>query len=303
MFSGLVALGIGASGDALVAGEGGAGLPIAAAAKAAALEQAQADFWTDVAICVNEEEDGFWECLKDAEADLAEAVQLAHDQFAARLDLLKLVGDGRYDPEIDGDDFTADITNAYFPLVPGRTLVYEAQTDGGLQRVEVTTLNETVVIDGVECRVVRDLVTLDGEVIEDTTDWYSQDEDGNVWYFGEVAMNFADGFLEDIDGSWRTEKDEAKAGIIMLAAPKVDDAYRQEYAIGVAEDYAVVLGTDEMVVLAKFGRLYHCRKTLDATPLEPGAIEHKYYAPGIGFVKQVKPATGEVLELVQIIGP
>ena len=63
---------------------------------------------------------------------------------------------------------------------------------------------------------------------EDTTDWYAQQDNGDVWYFGEIAQQFEDGILVGIEGSWTAGMDGAKPGLVMLANPKVGDVYRQE---------------------------------------------------------------------------
>lgn len=310
LFAGCLAVGAIFLSSAALAEAGsssGPGPGVALAAKKAATLDAEAEYWNTIATCLNEEGDPddlteLIACMKEAEEALDEALELIEAQFVAKIALLQLLGETTsYDPDLDGDDFTPDITNHYFPLVPGRTLVYEVQTDEGLERIEVTTMNETIEIAGVTCRVVRDLVTVDGEVKEDTTDWYAQDEDGNVWYMGEIALNYEDGFLDNIDGSWRAEVDEAKPGIRMLAAPLKGAAYRQEFLVNEAEDYGEVLATDVTVFVPKFGRFKYCLQTLDATPLEPDHIEHKFYAPGIGLVMETKPGSNEVLYLVDII--
>ena len=115
----------------------------------------------------------------------------------------------------------------------------------------MTVTESTKLIEGVTCLVVNDLVEEDGLPIEDTDDWYAQDVDGNVWYCGEIAQNFEvfegddpeEAELVDVDGSWKTGRDGAQPGIIMLASPQVGDVYRQELALGEAEDAARVIST------------------------------------------------------------
>jgi hypothetical protein len=267
----------------------------------AARHEAHADFWLAVAVFHNDPECDFWECVQEAYAELLEELSLALDQYVARLEICEELGHGPYAPDIDPDDFSPDVTNNYFPLVPGRTLVYEKMTSEGLERVEFTVLADIVEIEDFECRVVNDVETIDGELAEDTVDWFAQDDDGNVWYMGEISRNYEDGFLDNLDGSWRHERDDALAGIIMLASPAVDDFYRQEFYINEAEDVARVVSLNETVVVPA-GTFTNCLQTMEWTPLEPGdSLEYKYYAPGIGMVLEVDPATGERLELVQII--
>lgn len=270
----------------------------AGAARQAARRQAQADYWIAVAKCLNAPDS--CECEDEAEDALEQALDEADDQHAARLQACQLLGQGAYNPHVDPDDFSADVTNTYFPLVPGRTLVYQKTTAGGVERLVSTTLEETVEIGGVECRQLHEVETLDDETVEDTIDFFAQKENGNVFYFGEVTQVFEDGFLESLGGSWRFGKDGAKPGIQMLGNPRVQDAYRQEFLIGEAEDIGKVVAVDQTVQVPA-GTFQHCVKTRDWTPIEPGNFEFKYYAPGVGLVLEVDPANGERLELHQIL--
>jgi hypothetical protein len=143
--------------------------------------------------------------------------------------------------------------------------------------------------------VVRDTVTLDGLLVEDTFDWFAQDREGNVWYLGEDVTNYdEDGEPTDHDGSFEVGVDGAFAGIVMLADPQVGDAYRQEFYPGEAEDLGEVVRAGETVSVP-FGDFEDVLVTTDWNPLEPEVIEEKYYAPGIGLVYETKVAgdTGE----------
>jgi hypothetical protein len=262
-----------------------------------------ADYWLEVGKCENLSDPiDRAECRMDALDGLDEAREECDDQFDARVDLCDALGGGFYDPEIDPQDFVAVVDNPYFPLIPGRTLVYEKMTPEGLERVRVTTTHDTIEILGVTCTVVRDVETLDDEVIEDTLDWFAQDVQGNVWYFGEISREYEDGRLVSLDGSWKAGEDGAMPGIIMLAAPAVGDVYRQEFYLGEAEDAAAVIATGQGVSVA-YGAFTDCVVTEDFTPLEPGNLEEKSYAPGIGLIAELDPSSGERLELIDVIYP
>ena len=138
-----------------------------------------------------------------------------------------------------------------------------------------------------------------GELIEDTADWYAQDSAGNVWYFGELSKNYEEGELVDIDGSWKAGVDGAIPGIVMLADPRPGDVYRQEYALGEAEDMATVVNRDEEAVVVPYGDFSEeILKNGEYTPIDPEVFEFKYYSPGVGMVLEVNPETGERVELV-----
>ena len=273
---------------------------IAEAVRRTAHLEARADYWIAVADCLNEEDHPRAQCIQVAREEQEEAVELAEEQWAARLEVCAMLGHGAYDANIEPFEFSSDVTHPYWPLVVGRTLIYEAQTDEGLETIEVTTLDETVEIDGFECRTVRDVVTLEGVCIEDTDDWYAQRWNGDVWYMGEVAQNFEDGFLDNLDGSWRTGKDNAEPGIIMLGIPTVGAIYRQEYLVNEAEDMARVIATGQTVAVPA-GTFTDCIQIEEWAPVEPGIFAHKFYAPGIGSVLEIDLDSGQRTELVAIV--
>lgn len=199
---------------------------------------------------------------------------------------------GRYTPVIDPGEFSVNIDNSYLPLRPGARWQYrETDAQGETEDITVEVLDGHREVMGVQTVVVHDVVTADGEVIEDTYDWYAQDSRGNVWYFGEDTTAFHDG-VASTDGSWEAGVDGAMPGIAMLAHPVVtENGYRQEFFAGRAEDMGQVIGVGATVTVGD--DTYHdVVVTRDWTPLEPDVIEEKYYAPGVGFVKEVKTAGG-----------
>lgn len=197
-----------------------------------------------------------------------------------------------YKPDIDPEEFTIDVDNPYMPLIPGRTLTYQE----GDERVVVSVTDSTRMVMGVEVRVVRDR-EYDGErLIEDTEDWFAQDNDGNVWYFGEATAECRDGVIATRAGEWQAGVDGAQPGIVMLAAPRVGDYYRQEFYRGRAEDVARVRELGATVTHE--GITYQSALvTEDFTALEPGRLEHKMYAPDVGLVQE-GPAGGVAVRLV-----
>ena len=182
-------------------------------------------------------------------------------------------------------DFTTRIDNPYFPLRPGTRQVYrETDAEGHEMRVVVRVTRRTKrVASGIVGRVVRDTVTEDGELVEDTFDWYAQDREGNVWYLGERTTEYENGKPVSTDGSFEDGVDGARRGIVMLARPRIGREYAQERAPGVAEDRARVLSRDEQVEVPA-GHFRHVLMTRDWNPLEPKVNEYKFYARGVGVV-------------------
>jgi len=191
---------------------------------------------------------------------------------------------GGYDPVIDPGDFVGTIDNQYFPLKPGTVFFYEGMNDGRVQRGRLAVTRRTKTILGVTCVVVVDTVTIGGEPHERTFDWYAQDDQGNVWYFGEDSRDHVNGRWVVSAGSWEAGVDGARPGIIMEGQPRRGDVYRQEYYRGHAEDMAKVLGEVEFVSVP-YGTFERVLVTREWTPLEPGIAEKKYYAPRIGLVE------------------
>jgi hypothetical protein len=185
---------------------------------------------------------------------------------------------------LDPADFTTRIDNPYWPMTPGSRWIYR-DTAGG-ERVEITVTARTRVVAGIRARVVHDVATRGGEVIEDTFDWFAQDRAGNVWYLGEATREYSNGEPGSRSGSWEAGVDGAQAGIAVPAHPTAGLEYRQEYRKGEAQDVARVLSVDEQVQ-SPFGHFTGALLTKDFTPLEPRAVEYKLYAKGVGPVLSV----------------
>ena len=180
--------------------------------------------------------------------------------------------------------FSARVDNPWYPLEPGSTYVYQGVKDGEPSREVMTVTRRTKVSDGAPCAVIRDLLYLRGRLEERTTDWYSQDAKGNVWYFGEKTAELGKtGKVISTAGSWTSGVGGARAGIFMFAHPTPGRWARQEYYKGQAEDHFKVLRT-QVSVTVPYISTTHAMLTKEWTPLEPGVIDHKYYVRGIGTV-------------------
>lgn len=179
--------------------------------------------------------------------------------------------------------FVKKIDNPYSPFLPGMRWVYGGGTPEEREQIVVKVLKRTKMIEGITATVVRDTVKVNGELIEDTLDWYAQDRKGRVWYLGEATREYENGQVVSTEGSWEAGADGAMAGIIMFAHPNVGEPYRQEFYAGHAEDQAMFLTLNTPVV-TKAGLFKHARMTEDTTPLDPAIAEIKFYAPGVGIV-------------------
>jgi hypothetical protein len=182
-------------------------------------------------------------------------------------------------------DFSTDIDNPYFPLPVGaQWRVQVTDQEGSVQHQVITVTDKTKQIaDGVTARVVHDVVSEDGKPVEITEDWYAQDKEGNVWYFGEDTAEIKPNGERDTSGSFEAGVNGADAGIAMLSHPTPGQTYREEYYVGHAEDRTRVLALDQQAEVP-FGHFRNVLLTEDYTPVEPNVLELKMYAPGIGQV-------------------
>jgi len=206
-----------------------------------------------------------------------------------------------------------NINNPYWPLVPETTFVYEPvpNENNVVNTIRVTSDTKAITVDGksIECRVVYDVETVDGVLTEETYDWYAQDDDDNIWYCGEDTTEYLYddnwNFLgTSKEGSWEAGVDGAFPGYLILAEPGPGVCYQQEYYEDEAEDRAKVLRLNAKVTLENGDSYADCLVTKEWTQLDPGNVEHKYYAEGLGLVliEELKEKSVRV-ELVDIIFP
>jgi hypothetical protein len=200
--------------------------------------------------------------------------------------------------DLNPDDFTTKIDNPYWPMEPGSKWVYSETDEDGKHRIVVTVTEKTKTIaNGVEARVVRDVVT-NGDLVEVTDDWYAQDSDGNIWYLGEKTAEYEKGKVVTRKGSFEAGVDGAQAGIIMPANPEVGQTYRQEYYAGKAEDNGKVVSLDQQAEVPA-GHFPHTLLINDLNPLEPKVSELKFYEKGVGPVLAVS-VSGEAGDREQL---
>jgi hypothetical protein len=278
------------------------------------------DAFTAKAVCLNtsdaEERE---ECFAEAKEERREAAGLCRAQRQARRGLCEELGQDRYDPDFDPADFddprSPGQPNPHFPLAVGSHWEFEAEDE----TVTIDVLDEVKLIEGVPCLVVNDRVEEDGELVEDTDDWFGLRKDGTVDYCGELSKELETFAGDDpelpelvsLEGSFKAGRDGARPGTLFPGAPAVGQVYRQEWLPGDAEDAARVLSTTygfggdpelDAFVPQDLAELLcaadDCVVTGEFTPLEPGAFERKYYARGIGLFLEVKPDSGEILQLV-----
>jgi hypothetical protein len=204
---------------------------------------------------------------------------------------------------LDPADFSADITNPYWPMQPGTRWIYRGVEEGEPPQdiVIVATTSTKKLANGITARVVRDTARSKGQIVEDTLDWYAQDSDGNVWYMGEQTAEFENGKVASRAGSWEAGKDGAMPGIMIPARPEVGQKYRQEYKKGDAEDNGQVIATDNLVGV-KAGQYKGALVTIDTSTIEPDVAEFKFYAPNVGPLLALDVSGGAAREELVKVG-
>jgi hypothetical protein len=214
--------------------------------------------------------------------------------FATALALLALASP-------NPSDFTARVDNPWFPLRPGTVYVYRGVKDSRASRDVLSVTHRIKKIEGVPCVVVEDRLYLRDRLEERTTDWYTQDRRGNVWYFGESTAELdRRGRVTSTEGTWQAGRDGALAGIYMPARPHVGRTGRQEFYRGHAEDHFEVLSLHAKARVP-YTSSTNALLTKEWTPLEPGVVDHKLYVRGIGTVLEQSVRGGvERAELVSV---
>jgi hypothetical protein len=287
------------------------------AALTACRNSASSDYWLGIGACDNiSDPQEKKACLDEARSSLKDDYNTCNEQFVARQEVCRELGQGPYDPVLDPQDFFSDITNIYSPFPSGNTYTYKSTAPGTGTQTIVVKVGDTTTIDvggdSFDCLTVTDKVydgnDTNGNLLEDTIDWYSQDGAGNVWYFGETTIAYtyddAGNPTASTEGSWMAGMDEAKPGIIMPANPEaqINKLYRQEFFLGTAEDLGKVVGTNETVTAGDV-EYTRCVHTHDTSPLEPGVIEDKWYAPNVGLVLTIGESDGTREELTSFTSP
>lgn len=281
------------------------------------------EFFLGAATCAHSASDEeATDCLNEYRVERVSASEECGEVTDARLELCEATDDATHNPPF-GPDFAASFVdpltigdttpvNPYFPMLQGTVWTYEGTfEEDGEEITEVITITVTdkiKLVDGIRCLVVRDVVEVDGELIEDTDDWFAQDVDGNIWYCGEEAKDYEwfDGDipavpeLVAIDGSFKAGRDGDEAGILLPSAPVVGDIFRQEVSFANAEDAIEILATDGTETVPAATCTGDCLVTRDFSPLDPGVDEEKYYAPGVGKILEVDLETGNRVELVDV---
>lgn len=257
-------------------------------------------------------------CYREAYSTRREEFEFCGDVKEARVEACEVLNERRYDedPLLTNDFIDPNLVPDVYPVNPyvsvaaGHTYVLRAGEEGE-EIVIVHVTEDAREILGVMCRIVVDIVVeasededtgdVEYEAVEVTDDWFAQTVTGDVVYCGEIAQNFEDGVLRDLDGSFEAGLDFAKSGFLVLNTPVWGLAHRQEFALGEAEDIVQYIGIGTAPSEEEGGNnpnfscgTDQCLQTFDFAPIDPESTEYKYYIPGTGFVLAVAMEDGEI---------
>jgi hypothetical protein len=226
--------------------------------------------------------DGKWEVVVAEDGSIVSNLKEGspQEQEADKKDNAAEAAAFRQNFNVDKSNLLATGDNKYLTIRPGRVLKMRS----GIDTLTITILRETKTVDGVECGVLEERETKDGKLIEISRNYFATDKTtGDVYYFGEDVDNYLDGKVVNHDSTWHAGRNGARFGLMMPARPKVGDKFQQEIAPKEAMDRVEIVSIDE-TVKTPAGTFEHCVHFRETTPLEAD-VSHKYYAPGVGMIK------------------
>lgn len=184
------------------------------------------------------------------------------------------------DFQVDKNDLSSTGRNPYFILEPGYVQVLEQ----GSERLTITVLKDTRVVDGVETRIVEERESKNGQLVEISRNFFAISRRTNdVYYFGEEVDIYKAGKIVSHEGAWQAGTNGARFGLMMPGAPAPGYKFYQEVAPGIAMDRAEIVSLNE-TLQAPAGDFKNVLKIVETTPLERGS-EAKYYASGVGLLQ------------------
>lgn len=180
--------------------------------------------------------------------------------------------------------FVTSGRNNYEILEPGYQLVYQGMDGKDKVDLVITVTNETRKIGNVECRIVTEDESVNGSLIEKSRNFFAFcQQTSSIYYFREEVDIYKDGKIVDHEGQWIAEG-QNKCGVDMPGLPLIGARFFQEVAPGVAMDRIEIISIGETYDVPA-GSFKNCMRTEETSPLEPGDVEYKVFAPGVGLLQ------------------
>ena len=206
-------------------------------------------------------------------------------------------GNGRFSQPLAVD-------NPMFPLAVSTQFSYQGTIvqDGESKphTVTFTVTDVSKMVDGVQTVVAWDRDFLEGTLQEQELAFFAQDDQGNVWNYGEYPEEYEAGKFTGAPSTWIRGVDSAYGGIHMLSQPRAGMKYREGLVPAIEfDDVSVVTRTGQQTCLA--GHCYRQVLVVDETsPNDPSSGHQiKYYAPRTGLI-QVGARGGDTQEFLTL---
>ena len=181
--------------------------------------------------------------------------------------------------DVEAEDLRPTGNNPWLTIQPGRV----QKMKHGIDTLTITILPQTQTINGIKCGVLEERETSHGQLEEVSRNFFATDaETGDVYYLGEDVDVYKNGKIVNHESEWHAGEKGARMGLMIPAKPKVGDKFYQEIAPKVAMDRVEVVAIDEPLTTP--AGTFKCLHLKETTPLE-SEVSHKWYAPGIGMVK------------------
>jgi hypothetical protein len=203
-------------------------------------------------------------------------------------------GGGAPTVRVDPTRFVAGVDHSFFPILPGWTWVYEGEDDGLPLREEMRSLADRRSILGVACTALEERTFVDGALVGVSTEWFAQDDEGNVWKFGEESFESDGVGLVPADDSWIANPSGPGPWMAFAAHPRVGDRYVGHGPGG--PDVHEVTALDATADVPA-GAFVGCMQVVE-NPDDPEDSDVILYAPGVGRVSETNPSGRAVLVAV-----
>jgi hypothetical protein len=182
------------------------------------------------------------------------------------------------------------VDNPMFPLVPGTEFSYAGTlAEGGHttpHTVVFTVSGLTKVIHGVNTVVAWDRDFLRGKLQEQELAFFAQDDQGNVWNFGEYPEEYEHGKFTGAPSTWIRGTGHAYGGIHMLARPVPGATYREGLVPPIDFDDVSKASLAGQTTCMRSGCFRHVLVVDETSPNDPvSGHQIKYYSPGVGLVR------------------
>jgi hypothetical protein len=177
-----------------------------------------------------------------------------------------------------------------FPLGVGTQFVYQGKIiEGGVPKphsVVFTVTDLSKMVDHVRTVVAWDQDFLNGRLQEQELAFFAQDDNGNVWNFGEYPEEYENGKFTGAPSTWIRGTAGAYGGIHMLGRPQVGARYQEGLVTAIEFDDVSRVARAGQVICVQ-ADCYRQVLVIDETsPNDPtSGHQIKYYAPRAGLVR------------------